>query len=347
LIFACNWQYKRPFFSVNGEANPQMAEIIDCLDEPDDALAAALAVLQRGEPVAIPTETVYGLAADATNPEAIAKIYAVKGRPHFNPLICHMADLGMAEQHVQFDAASYLLANAFWPGPLTLILERKAESEITSSASANLPTVAVRVPEGFAQTLIGAFGKPLAAPSANTSGKISPTTAAHVEADLGEKIDLIIDGGACSVGVESTILQSKDGVLTLLRPGGLAIEEIERVTGQPVLRRQETGETVIAPGMLTSHYAPNAPMRLNVDHVNEGEVLITFSKRMISGQEQAEAIFDLSPCGNLKEAASHLFDILKQADAAGGTCIAVCPIPSTGLGDAINDRLNRAAAPRS
>ena len=292
-----------------------MAEIIDCLDEPDDALTAALSVLERGDPVAIPTETVYGLAADATNADAIAKIYAIKGRPHFNPLICHMADLEMAERHVHFDAASHLLANAFWPGPLTLILERKAESPISASASADLPTVAVRVPEGFAQKLIAAFGKPLAAPSANTSGKISPTTAAHVEADLGEKLDLIIDGGACSVGVESTILQSKDGVLTLLRPGGLAVEDIERVAGQKVLRRQE--------------------------------VLITFGKRLIAGQDMAEAIFDLSPSGNLKEAATHLFDILKQADAAGGTCIAVCPIPTTGLGDAINDRLNRAAAPRS
>ena len=324
-----------------------MAEIIDCLDEPEDALAAAIAILTKGDPVAIPTETVYGLAADATNADAIGKIYAIKGRPHFNPLICHMADLDMAEHHVHFDAASHLLANAFWPGPLTLILERKAESRISASASANLPTVAVRVPEGFAQKLIAAFGKPLAAPSANTSGKISPTTAAHVEADLGEKLALIIDGGACSVGVESTILQSKDGVLTLLRPGGLAVEDIERVAGQQVLRNQETTEGIIAPGMLLSHYAPDTPMRLNVDHVNGGEVLITFGKRMIAGQDRAEAIFDLSPSGNLKEAATHLFDILKQADAAGGKCIAVCHIPTTGLGDAINDRLNRAAAPRS
>ena len=258
-----------------------------------------------------------------------------------------MADLAMAEQHVYFDPASHLLANAFWPGPLTLILQKRRESPIADATSAHLPTVAVRVPEGFAQTLIASFGKPLAAPSANTSGKISPTTAAHVEADLGEKLSLIIDGGACSVGVESTILQSKDGVLTLLRPGGLAVEDIERVAGQTVMRHKGNDDGIIAPGMLLSHYAPNAPMRLNVDKINKGDVLITFGKHMVDGQEEAEAIFDLSPSGNLNEAATHLFDILKQADAAGGTCIAVCPIPITGLGDAINDRLNRAAAPRS
>lgn len=324
-----------------------MAEIIDCLDEPEEALTTSLDVLQRGDVVAIPTETVYGLAADATNEHAVAKIYAIKGRPQFNPLICHMPDLAMAEQHVVFDAAARLLANAFWPGPLTLILPKRPASPIAGQATAGLPTVGVRVPEGFANQLIAKFGKPLAAPSANTSGKISPTTAAHVEADLGEKLALIIDGGACTVGVESTIVKVDEGQLTLLRPGGLSVAEIERVTGQTVHRHTSADGNILAPGMMASHYAPDTQIRLNAEHANAGDVLITFGNRPVTGQQNADAIFDLSPSGNLAEAATHLFDILKQADASGGQMIAVVPIPNDGLGEAINDRLMRAAAPRT
>ncbi|MEN9896093.1 MAG: hypothetical protein RIR97_1945 [Pseudomonadota bacterium] len=323
-----------------------MAETIDCLDEPDEALSAAVDWLSAGVPVAIPTETVYGLAADATNADAIAKIYEIKGRPLHNPLICHMSDIAMAESHVIFDPVALLLARTFWPGPLTLVLPRHDDSPIDPAAGAGLPTLAVRVPEGFARTLITRFGKPLAAPSANRSGAISPTTAAHVEADLGEKLALIIDGGACSVGVESTILLSEAGQLTLLRPGGITVEDIERVSGQTVLRRGATGGPLLAPGMMASHYAPETPMRLEATHVEAGEVLITFGGKMVQGQTFAEAIFDLSPAGHLDEAATHLFDILKQADAAGGKGIAVCPIPAAGIGEAINDRLMRAAAPK-
>ncbi len=322
------------------------AQIIDITREHDGALAKACAVLGDGLPVAIPTETVYGLAADATNPAAITRIYETKGRPRFNPLICHMSDLDMAERYADFDPISRKLAEAFWPGPLTLILPLKPESGIHALATAGLDTVGIRLPKGFASELIRAFGRPLAAPSANTSGKVSPTSAAHVADDLGDKLALIIDGGAAPVGVESTIVRVEDGVIRLLRPGGVAAEEIEKATGLQVIRSEGPAAIIEAPGMLASHYAPGAAVRLNADHVDEGEALIRFGSAPVAGVELAKAVFDLSPSGDLAEAAANLFDYLKQADATGAARIAVTPIPDHGLGEAINDRLARAAAPR-
>ncbi|MCQ1834160.1 L-threonylcarbamoyladenylate synthase [Neorhizobium galegae] len=322
------------------------AQIIDITRDHDGALAQACAVLADGLPVAIPTETVYGLAADATNPAAITRIYETKGRPRFNPLICHMSDLDMAERYADFDPISRRLAEAFWPGPLTLILPLKPESGIHALATAGLDTVGIRLPKGFASELIRAFGKPLAAPSANTSGKVSPTSARHVADDLGEKLALIIDGGAAPVGVESTIVRVENGVIRLLRPGGVAAEEIETATGVAVIRPEGPAAIIEAPGMLASHYAPGAAVRLNADHVETGEALIRLGSAPVKGMELAAAVFDLSPSGDLAQAAANLFDYLKRADATGAASIAVTPIPDHGLGEAINDRLARAAAPR-
>ncbi|MBW6420956.1 threonylcarbamoyl-AMP synthase [Rhizobium sp. XQZ8] len=322
------------------------ATIIDITRDHDIALRRASDVLGEGFPIAIPTETVYGLAADATNPVAITRIYETKGRPRFNPLICHMADLEMAEHYAVFDPISRKLAELFWPGPLTIILPLKAESGIHSLATAGLDTVGIRLPKGFASELIRAFGKPLAAPSANTSGKVSPTSAQHVADDLGEKLKLILDGGSAPVGVESTIVRVEDGAIRLLRPGGVAAEEIEKATGLTVIRPEGPAAIIEAPGMLASHYAPGAAVRLNADHIEAGEALINFGSRSPKGIEHSAAVFDLSPSGDLAEAASNLFDYLKRADATGATRIAVSPIPDHGLGEAINDRLARAAAPR-
>lgn len=326
-----------------------MARIIPIATDTDkaEAIAASTEVLLRHRPVAIPTETVYGLAADATQPAAITSIYETKGRPRFNPLICHMADLAMAERYAVFDPISRKLAEAFWPGPLTLVLPLKENSGIHPLATAGLDTVGIRVPVGFTAELIRSLGRPLAAPSANSSGRISPTTAQHVDADLGQKIDVIIDGGPCPVGVESTIVKVEDGEIRLLRPGGIGAEAIEAVTGKRVLRPKAAGTAAIeAPGMLASHYAPNASVRLNATEVSSVEALIAFGSGDISGASSARVLLNLSPSGDLTEAASNLFDFLKRADASGATGIAVAPIPEEGLGEAINDRLMRAAAPR-
>jgi len=331
------------------EGVESMARIIPIATDMEkaEALAAATEVLLRQRPVAIPTETVYGLAADATHPAAITSIYETKGRPRFNPLICHMADLEMAERYAVFDPISRKLAEAFWPGPLTLVLPLRENSGIHSLATAGLDTVGIRVPVGFTAELIRSLGRPLAAPSANSSGRISPTTAQHVDADLGGQIDVIIDGGPCPVGVESTIVKVEDGEIRLLRPGGIAAEAIEGVTGKTVVRPKASGTAAIeAPGMLASHYAPNAAVRLNATGVSDAEALITFGQDDISGASRAKAVFNLSPTSDLTEAASNLFDFLKRADASGAAGIAVAPIPEEGLGEAINDRLMRAAAPR-
>ncbi len=323
-----------------------MARILSTATDHDRAFAAACQMLESGHAVAIPTETVYGLAADATNPAAITRIYEAKGRPSFNPLICHMADLDMAMSHADFDPLSRRLAERFWPGPLTLILPLKGESRIHPLATAGLPTVGIRVPDGFARSLIAAYGRPLAAPSANTSGRISPTMASHVQADLGDRIGLILDGGAASVGVESTIIRVEDGQMWLLRPGGLSTGAIEEATGLTVNRIAGQHTAIVAPGMLASHYAPSAPLRLNADSVMAGEALIGFGPVSISGSDKALAQFQLSATGDLAEAAANLFDMMKQADATGASMIAVAPIPDHGPGEAINDRLHRAAAPR-
>lgn len=323
-----------------------MARILPISDP--QTLGAALDALRRGDPVAIPTETVYGLAADATNPVAIASIYEAKGRPSFNPLIAHVSDLDMARSHVSFSPLAERLAEAFWPGPLTLVLPLRDTGKIHPLATAGLGTAAVRMPEGFARELIAAFGRPLAAPSANRSGRVSPTTAQHVNDDLGDRIGLILDGGRCRVGVESTILAVDGTHLRLLRPGGLPVEMIEAAAGVAVERsRPQSGkDAIIAPGMLASHYAPDAALRLNATEARPGEAVIRFGGIALTGEDQAKAVMDLSASGDLREAAGNLFDLLKRADACGATGIAVAPVPGDGLGEAINDRLNRAAAPR-
>ena len=323
-----------------------MADIVDTRTDPEAALARATEALGRGVPVAIPTETVYGLSADATNPQAIARIYEMKGRPRFNPLICHMADLAMAERHAVLDPLSRKIAEAFWPGPLTLVLPIRPESAIHPLARAGLDTVGVRVPTGFASRLLSAFGRPLAAPSANTSGRISPTTARHVADDFGDRLELVLDAGPAVVGLESTILRVEGETIRLLRPGGLDLEAVERLTGRPVIRNEKAGAAIEAPGMLASHYAPDAPVRLEARDVRPGEVLIRFGGTALPGEKDAALVLDLSPAGDLAEAAANLFGYMKRADALGAASIAFSPIPAVGLGEAINDRLQRAAAPR-
>lgn len=309
------------------------------------SLTVAAEALGKGHLVALPTETVYGLAADASNGSAVAGIFAAKGRPHFNPLIAHMASLEMAERYVHFDALSRKLAEQFWPGPLTLVLPLREGSDIHPLVTAGLTTLAVRMPRGSVRDIITALDRPLAAPSANSSGRISATSAQAVQDDLGSKIDLIVDGGACLVGLESTIVKVEDGQIFLLRPGGLAAEEIEAFIGQS-LHRLDQRAAIQAPGMMASHYAPNAAMRLNISEIHDGEALLAFGPERAGYSERAKMILNLSPIGDLHEAAVHLFDYMKRLDAAGITTIAVEPVPHHGLGEAINDRLSRAAAPR-
>lgn len=320
-----------------------MAKILSIADSEDKALRDAIILLEQAKPIAIPTETVYGLAADATNPDAVTSIYETKGRPQFNPLICHMSDLDMAMIYANFDTLSLKLAEAFWPGALTIILPLKKKCGIHKLATAGLDSVGIRVPKGFASKLIASFGKPLAAPSANSSGKISPTTAQHVQDDLGSKIDLILDQGSCDLGVESTIVKVDGDDVYLLRPGGIAAQDIESVICKPLIRIGENTK-IEAPGMLKSHYAPNARVRLNATTALPEEILITLGDTNIQG---ALATFNLSQSGDLKEAAHNLFDMLIMADKLGADMIAVAPIPNEGLGEAINDRLKRAAAPRN
>lgn len=308
-----------------------------------EAMERALALLEGGDVVAIPTETVYGLAGDATNGAAVARIFEVKGRPSFNPLIAHVADLAMANRIATFDPLSTKLAEAFWPGPLTLVLPQPAENGIHPLVTAGLDTIALRMPRGLGGELIARLGRPLAAPSANSSGRISATTAEAVAADLGEKIKLVVDGGATPVGLESTIVKIEDGKLRLLRPGGIAARDIEAVAGIEVIR----GATGIqAPGMLASHYAPRASMRLNVGKLTSGEALLAFGRARAEGWQDAVALRNLSEAGNLREAAANLFAYMQALDRSGAPTIAVEPIPADGLGEAINDRLARAAAPR-
>ena len=308
-----------------------------------EAMELALAQLEAGEVVAIPTETVYGLAGDATNGRAVARIFEAKGRPRFNPLIAHVADMAMAERIAVFDPLSRKLARAFWPGPLTLVLPLRLDAGIHPLVSAGLDTIALRMPQGFGGELIWRLGRPLAAPSANSSGKISATTAQAVANDLGSRIKLVVDGGPTPVGLESTIVKTEEGGLRLLRPGGIAAVEIETVANTRLLR----GATGIqAPGMLASHYAPGAAMRLDVDKVAKGEALLAFGSRRVTGWQDAVAVKNLSERGDLAEAATNLFSFMQDLDRSGAAVIAVEPVPWDGLGEAINDRLVRAAAPR-
>lgn len=318
----------------------------ECLTADAEGIARAAALLAAGEPVAIPTETVYGLAADARDATAVARVYAAKGRPAFNPLIVHLADLAAAERVAHFDEDARALAGAFWPGPLTLVLPLRADAGIAALVTAGLDSVALRVPaHPVARAVLDAFGGPLAAPSANPSGRVSPTRAAHVldaETGLGGRIAAVLDGGACPVGVESTILgRNADGGWQLLRPGGLPVEAIAEALGRapaPPATRQATGATgaVTSPGQLASHYAPRAALRVGAEAPRSGETWIGFGAQ---GDE-----LSLSPTGDLVEAAARLFDLLRQADALGRP-IAVARIPDHGLGAAINDRLRRAATP--
>ncbi|MFA6266949.1 MAG: L-threonylcarbamoyladenylate synthase [Pseudolabrys sp.] len=308
------------------------------------AIAAAAACLEAGGLVAFPTETVYGLGADATQGEAVARLYAAKGRPAFNPLISHVAGLADARRLAVFNEAAERLAAAFWPGPLTLVLPKRPDCPVSELALAGLDSIALRVPaQATARALLEAFGRPVVAPSANRSGHVSPTAAAHVLADLRGRIDLILDDGPCPVGVESTIVALLDEP-TLLRPGGLARADIERVLGRalaaPVAGVDE--DAPLAPGMLASHYAPKARVRLNARDPRPGEALLAFGHVPDFGG----VTLNLSRSGSLVEAAANLFAHLRALDASGASGIAVMPVPNEGLGEAINDRLARAAAPK-
>lgn len=313
-------------------------------DVSPDAIAKAAKVLRSGGLVAFPTETVYGLGADATNGEAVAQIFAVKGRPRFNPLIAHVVDLAAAERIAVFDDRARQLAAAFWPGPLTLVLPRQRDSGLSDLATAGLDTVAVRVPSHpVARALLAAAGVPVAAPSANRSGRVSPTTAAHVATELGDDVDCIIDGGPCDHGLESTIVAVGADV-AILRPGSVTPAQIEAVIGGCVLQPMlPDGGAPTAPGQLASHYAPRARVRLMATSVGIDEGLLTFGPHQLPN---AAVQFNLSATGNLVEAAANLFAGLRILDAAGVSCIAVMPIPPSGIGVAINDRLHRAAAAR-
>jgi L-threonylcarbamoyladenylate synthase len=316
----------------------------------DGAAEPAARCLQDGGLVAFPTETVYGLGADATNARAVARLYEAKGRPSFNPLIAHVCGLQAARQIARFDETSLRLAETFWPGPLTLVLPKAATCAVSDLATAGLETIAVRVPaHPVAREILRVLGKPVVAPSANISGHVSPTTAAHVLGDLAGRIDLIVDGGPVSVGVESTIVGCFETPL-LLRPGGLPREDIERVLGQKLVRAPEDTGTMdaqpLAPGMLASHYAPRAHVRLNAQDLNSGEALLAFGPQFVPGSEHA-IVMNLSEAGDLVEAAANLFGYLRDLDAKGPRAIAVMPIPHEALGEAINDRLQRAAIPRS
>ena len=315
-----------------------------------NAIADAARCLAAGGLAAFPTETVYGLGADATDGQAVARLYAAKGRPAFNPLITHVADLVAARALADFSADAVRLAEEFWPGPLTLVLPKSAACVVADLATAGLDSIAVRVPSHVvARAILGRFGKPVVAPSANRSGHVSPTTAAHVLADLDGRIELIVDAGATPVGVESTIIACLDEP-AMLRPGGVARDAIERTLNKPLA--QPAVETVtadhmpLAPGMLASHYAPRTPLRLDASAVAVGECLLAFGPNLVPGSERAMRVLNLSERGDLVEAAAKLFSYLRILDEEGGNTIAAMPVPHDGLGEAINDRLLRAAAPR-
>jgi L-threonylcarbamoyladenylate synthase len=311
---------------------------------------AAARVLREGGLVAFPTETVYGLGADATNAAAIARLYQAKGRPAFNPLIAHVGDLAAAREIGHFDTAALRLAEAFWPGPLTLVLTKTGHCAVADLATAGLDTVAIRIPaHAVARDILRMFGRPVVAPSANLSGHVSPTTAAHVQSDLEGRIDLIVDGGAVAVGVESTIVGIFDQPM-LLRPGGLPRADIERVLGHALRQPPEDAESdngqPLAPGMLASHYAPRTRVRLGAMRIEPGEALLAFGSDAVSGIDAAAAVMNLSSRGDLTEAAANLFGYLRTLDTKAAQTIAVMPIPNDGLGEAINDRLRRAAVGR-
>ncbi len=303
-------------------------------------ISKAAETLRGGGLVAFPTETVYGLGADATSDSAVAKVYAAKRRPMFNPLIVHVASLAEAKELGEFDESSESLARVFWPGSLTLVVPRKENSPVSLLASAGLDTVALRVPRHeVALALLRAVGGPVVAPSANPSGRISPTTAQHVRDGLGGTVDAVLDGGACSVGVESTVVRMMEDGPYLLRAGGIARADIEKILGHTLKVPKLSDGELHSPGQLESHYAPHARLRLNATRPDHDEIFIGFGAH-------AHGPLSLSPTGDVVEAATNLFRLLHEADALHPTGIAVAPVPMQGLGEAINDRLKRAAAPR-
>ncbi|MFM2129065.1 MAG: hypothetical protein RL477_611 [Pseudomonadota bacterium] len=313
----------------------------------DAAVREAARLIRAGKLVAFPTETVYGLGADATNDRAVAAVFAAKGRPTFNPLIVHFTDADAARREVQFDHRADALARAFWPGPLTLVLARKPASRLSRLVSAGLDTVAVRVPaHAIAQALLAAAAVPIAAPSANRSGDLSPTTAEHVSRSLGGRVEMILDGGPTPVGLESTVIDLSEEQAALLRPGGVPAEDIEKIVG-PLARPAEDPVEAArkSPGRIARHYAPRTRLRANARDVQPGEAYLAFGPRPLPGAGNAVETLNLSPAGNLEEAAANLFAYLHRLDAAGATAIACAPVPTAGLGAAINDRLARAAEP--
>jgi len=320
---------------------------IDCLTPtpilPADErnIAEAARILVGGELVIFPTETVYGLGANALDDAAVARIFAVKERPRFNPLIVHVRNCTDAMALAKFNPAAEALAQHFWPGGLSLVLPRRNDCGVSLLASAGLDTIAVRVPaHPAARALVEAAGIPIAAPSANRAGRVSPTNAQACADELGTRVSLILDAGDCPVGIESTVIGFAEEQPVLLRPGAIAREQIERIAGVLVSAKEQK---IIAPGMLRSHYAPRALLRLNVHDVQHGEALLAFGPVAPAG---ADLVCNLSVRGNLSEAAANLFAMLRKLDSTGVKAIAVMPIPEIGLGEAINDRLSRAAAPR-
>lgn len=306
-----------------------------------DAITDAAAALREGLLVAFPTETVYGLGADATNARAVAGIFEAKGRPRFNPLISHVADAEDAARFAVLGTEAQALAATFWPGALTLVLNKRAGCDIADLATAGLDTVALRVPSHpVARAVIRAAGRPIAAPSANLSGHVSPTTAAHVDADLGDKVAVILDDGPCAIGLESTVVDVSGHEPTLLRAGGVTREAIEAVLGARLALQTDNADRPSSPGQLASHYAPRATVRLNATEVIPGEALLAFGPTV---PVHSGPSINLSPSSDLIEAATNLFAALRRLDTSGATTIAVMPIPEGGLGEAINDRLRRAA----
>jgi len=315
--------------------------MVNILPISNQSIDIAAEALRRGDLVAFPTETVYGLGGDATNDRAVARIFEAKGRPRFNPLIVHFPDRAAAEACVVFNDRAALLADRFWPGALTLVLPRRKGCKLSLLVSAGLDTVAVRVPaHPDARRLLRTAGLPVAAPSANRSGRLSPTTAAHVAGDLGDAVAVILDGGPCAIGLESTVLDLSGPRRAILRQGGVAQEEIETVLGEKLRVAGSDNTAPKAPGMLTSHYAPSLPVRLAATDIRPGEALLGF------GPGSPNAVLNLSERGDLVEAAANLFAYLHNLDTPDHTGIAVAPIPEIGLGRAINDRLRRAAADR-
>ena len=315
-----------------------------------DAISEAAALLRSGALVAFPTETVYGLGADATNGEAVASIFEAKGRPHFNPLIVHVADIIVAHRLAYIPDGAQRIAEAFWPGPVTLVLKRRADSGLSDLVSAGLDTVALRMPDHpIARSLLVAAGRPLAAPSANRSGHVSPTQAQHVAEDLGDKVAMVLDGGPTAHGIESTIIDASSERHVMLRSGSVPGLAIEQALGLKLVRSlQAESLKPRASGQLASHYAPRAKVRLNVTHgFGEGEAVLAFGPFEASRHRTVSGPFiNLSERADLIEAAANLFAALRKLDAQGVPSIAVTPIPEQGLGEAINDRLTRAAAPR-